>query len=99
VAIPSLVAVLPLWEIRGSLRLHETLGINRFGSGVALELQGIQAGMEACGARATGLRGGGGTTDFTDFTDGEAHAPPGPDYGIPLILSRSRSVLYHFGQY
>ena len=46
---------------------------HRSGGGVAPELQGIETGMEARFARATGVSAGRRTTDFTDYSDGDGN--------------------------
>jgi hypothetical protein len=46
--------------------------------------------MEARGARVTGARAEGITTDYTDYTDEDL--TPDPDCGIPLIMSRNPQI-------
>ena len=43
------------------------------GGGVSPQFQGIETGLEACGARADRVRAIGRTTDFADSTDEEGN--------------------------
>ena len=68
---------------------HEELPEHhRPGGGAAPQRQRIQAGMKPRGARVTGVRAEGITTDYTDYTDEDG--TPDPGGGFPLIMSRNR---------
>ena len=74
------------WESR--FRIGNSPEHHRSRSGAAPQLQGIQSGMEARGARVTQVRAEGITRDYTDYTDEEA--TPDPDGGFPLTTSRNQ---------